>query len=275
MCRRMLFLSLLLFQAGHVWGMQDSFIPMDLLPSILKHTIWQNEKDAALPAVAVIRNHTLQFVCRDFRRIFWDCFTLQQKDKIIAILLLQTKMDHHLVGIAVSMGASLYPILHYFVTYYLLDDAINNVSAIVDMADAAVMNQADEQKITPLHVAIRQGPIKMVKLLLSCPVVDVNKTLPLSTAVSADRIEKLKLLLAHPDIQINAVNELGETPLFALANELWLDIDRLRFTIDLLIKSGIDSTIKNNDGYTALDIVRDYARAVVAQELEKAFAVKK
>jgi ankyrin repeat protein len=124
-------------------------------------------------------------------------------------------------------------------------------------------------------LAVERNRFEIVKLLLNCLLVDVNKTIPLCSAVHSKRINCLKLLLAHPNIQINAVNEYNETALFFIADYFWRDEkDALREVIDLLIKAGIDSTVKDNYGDTVFDVVRRQARAEVCEVLTQAFAVE-
>lgn len=277
----LLFLSLVMFQIGHVDGMELPILPMDLMPDIIKYAMWLDTKDAIWRPInnnawnSIKRSHTLQLVSKDFKHMFWNCFTLQQKDYVIRRLLGMEKWNKYLVDTAVSMRASLYPILKHSIK----EDHLESVRVIVAIGDAEVINKIDDSGYypsTPLHLAIDKTNFRLVKLLLDCPVIQVNKIAPLCRAVSNKNIKMVELLLAHPQIEVNALDENRETALFAIADYFWTgETDTLRLIIDLLIEAGIDSSIKNKQGKTAFDVVRDEARHEVFQVLEQAFAVEK
>ncbi len=271
MYRKILLLSLFLSHAAH--SMESSqIIPMDLMPDIIKYSLGgsniRHKNERALHTIN--HNYTLQLVCKDFKRIFWNCFNLKEKDFVIWKLLSHKKKNsRYLVDVAISMKASIYPILKHAICEKYNPECIR---AIVAIGNAKVINRINFVGQTPLNLAIMADHYDIVQLLLDCPMIDVNATVPLYAAVHRKNIEMIKLLLAHPQIQINAVNEYGETALFAIAEDFWRDIDNLRLTIDLLIKAGIDSSIKNNYGNTALDIMRNEAQDVVFKALEDALS---
>jgi len=144
------------------------------------------------------------------------------------------------------------------------------IRAIIALDDTHVINKVTTQRedpdiptsrhifVTPLYLAVMKDNVDAVKLLLDCPLTQVNKTVPLYRAVRNENVEIVKLLLAHPKIQINAVDAYGETALFAAAVipgcDLRLYKNRLSCIVALLINAGIDSSIENNNGKTALDV---------------------
>jgi hypothetical protein len=214
-------------------------------------------------------------ICKDFRRIFWNCFTLPEKDRVIHQLLFWHKKGRNdIFDMAVVIKASLYPILKWAIHC----NDLECVRAIVATEDVRLINTIDKSEDyprTPLALAIVCNLCDMAQLLLDCPVTDVNVAVPLYAAVKCKNIEMIKLLLAHSQIQINAVTEFGETALFAIVENFWSDdADNLRLIIDLLLNAGIDASIKNSDNKTALDVARYEAQAIVAQELEQALAKK-
>ncbi len=279
MYQRILLWSLLLFHAAQSMELPQ-IIPMDLIPDIIKYALCDEEIRLSLfnqknyqVLYTIQSKYTLQLVCKYFKRIFWNCFTLKEKDFLIwRLLKFQKKDSRYLVDVAVSMQASIHPILSHALEVQYNPECIR---AIVAIGDDKVINRIETKwnwQKTVLNMAIMADHYDIVQLLLDCPMIDVNATVPLYAAVHRKNIEMIKLLLAHPQIQINAVNEYGETALFAIAEDFWRDIDNLRLTIDLLIKAGIDSSIKNNYGNTALDIMRNEAQDVVFKALEDALS---
>jgi hypothetical protein len=265
-------------------SMEICVIPIDLMPSIIKHAIWSEAKNNAwnirnaTVLETIKKTHSLQLVCKYFERFFWDCFSQEEKDGIICYLLrYKSERNGCLVDMALRSGARLSLILHHFIKYSKVEkDALNVVADVVAVADAQAMNALSvHEEITPLHSAVKHCTIPMVKLLLTSSVIDVNLTVPLSTAVSPGRIEKMKLLLAHPDIHVNTCDEYGETALFGLSNNIWSGTENLLTeAIDLLIRAGIDETIQNESGKTALDIARYEAQQIVADKLAEALEKK-
>lgn len=246
--------------------------PMDLWPAIINYTLRAEGESDDLWSI-INRNCALQMACKDFKRIFWDCFSLQEKDNVIHRLLYWKKKDtRDVLDIAISIQANLYPLLRH--TIHL--SKLECVRAIVAIGDASVINKIDNggnYPMTPLALAIISKYYDIAQLLLNCPVIDVNATVPLYAAIRNKNIEMIKLLLAHPQIQVNAVNEFGDTALFAITESFWSeDVDNLGFIIDLLLNAGIDASIKNSDNKTALDVARNEAQEVIGKELECALA---
>lgn len=268
--------------------------------------LWQTLKRA------LKGSYQLQMVSKDFMRVFWDCnhfasqnrFTLEEKDEVIATLLRQWNQGNFhdtylnfspippIADMAVNMGASLLPILEgSIVTTRKCRPEF--VRVVVDAGNSEVINQVNSWDSTPLLNAIvyagfsekdKNGHLKIIKLLLTHPDIQVNpitgqtkQRCPLYWAVYHSKIEIIKLLLAHPDIQVNSVDgyHTGETALFAAVKTSWPSLALFRSVIDLLINAGADSSVKNKDGQTALDVARSYTTADKAEELERALAMEK
>ena len=132
----------------------------------------------------------------------------------------------------------------------------------------------------PLGEAVSKENVEVVKLLLArseiqvaCSMTDVNETFLLREAVRKENVEIVKLLLAHPKIRVNAVNENGETALFVVANSHEYNCqfakNSLHGIIALLIQAGIDTTVKNKNGYAAFDIACQPVQAMIKKALAK------
>lgn len=256
------------------------------------------------------RFHQLQYVSKDFKRIFWeylkthDRFSLEEKDEFIATLLRMWNQGmyhtHYLnwspmppiADIAVNIRANLYHILYDSIVVTNQKCNPKFVSIVIDACDSNIINYRDSGGYDILWFAIAyaefskesdNGHLKIIKLLLSHPDIQVNPlpgqkrpSCALYWAVYHNRIDIVQLLLAHPNIQINAVDGLyqGDTALFAAVRN-FSDITTFSSMIDLLIAAGIDETITNKDGKTALDVARQYPhRAEKAKVLEEALAEK-
>jgi len=143
------------------------------------------------------------------------------------------------------------------------------IRAIFDLGDTDIINKVTVQQenphdsksrfifVTPLYLAVMHDNVDAVKLLLDCPLTNINKHVPLYRAVLNENVEIVKLFLAHPKIQINAVDAYGETALFAAAvipkyDRLYKN--RLSCIVALLLQAGIDSAIVNNDDETAPEL---------------------
>lgn len=239
------------------------------------------------------RNCALQLVSQYFKTAFWYClrsqerFSLLEKDTLIAHFKDQycwPKKGYRegipVLDIAVSIQASLYPIFMGAIYTPHINSTCNPqmVGAILEIAGDKVLNGLNNGFL-PIWYAIAYDHLEIVKLLLTHPAIQVNpkhgQSCPLYWAVYYKKIEMVKLLLAHPDIEVNAANSSnGETPLFAVISSR-MCIDKALSMIDLLIKAGADSTIKNKDGETALDLARRYKNTDKVEALEKALAMKK
>ncbi len=333
MCRKILLLSLFLFQTVH--GMQTfQSTYRDGMKKIFEYAMWVEVKSLEgwrfgqpLPEPSndawhtIRRNYTLQLVSKHFKSVFWDCFALQEKDFVIQMLLRfngkNKKSCNDLVDIAVSMQASLYPLLRHALCEKYNPACVRAILAIgdtdvINKAGSGVIDRLDDKSLnclkTPLYLAIEMRHIDSAKLLLDYPMIDVNATFPLGEAVNKENVEVIKLLLtrseiqvalsndvnaifllreavrkenveivklllAHPKIRVNAVNENGETALFVAVNSHEYNREfaknSLHGIIALLIQAGIDTTVKNKNGYTAFDIACQPVQEMIKKALAK------
>lgn len=254
------------------------------------------------------RNHALRRISKNFTPVFWHCFNLynfpsQEKDDVIADMLrMWNQGNFHgtyltfspippIADIAINMGADLKPVLrNSIVTTRKCRPEF--VRTIINAGKNDVINHIDSYGCTPLHDAIvyagfsndtTNEHFKIIQLLLSHPGTHVNpmegqtkQICPLFWAVYHNHIEIVKLLLAHPDIQVNATDgwHFKETALFA-AIRSHTSLTEFHSMIDLLITAGIDETIANKDGKTALDIAHSETYyAPRAEILKQALAMK-
>jgi hypothetical protein len=314
---KLFFLTLLLLQPECIIGMQLSSVPIDIWPAIIKYAAseslpkhdpieeekyvyaknaeWTRQNEDLIEYKqkryrtkvintharnTMIKHHTLQLVCKDLRRMFWDCFTEQEKDAALTFLLKKEKFIPCLVDIAVSMQASMNPILSFCLRereeYYLEDAHAMNLEymrAILAIDNAKAINGTYPDHIGSfLRQSLFYCADDIVALLLNCPMVDVNATNPLNVAMSMKSLEINKLFLSRPDINVNAVDGRGETVLF-YAGHRWTK-EKFSIILDLLIKAGIDSTIKDKDGKTVFDVARSTWKPEMVAILEQAFAQK-
>lgn len=330
---KLLLLSLLIAQAGCISGMQLSDMPMDIMRFIVRDVMWidvestdNNQKskickkhilDAEIMAIynmwpdalfeqnersgqngvwhTIKRNHALQLVSKNLRRIFWSCFalpefTLQERDIFIASLLCMWNTNDFqikprseypmppIAEIAVNMQASLYVVLYKAISSQKCNLEFVRVILTSDNADEVINRTL--YGFTPLSLAVIHGHLEVVKLLLLHPAIDVNDTHPLYRAVDHGQLEMVKLLLAHPQVKVNAKRYNGETALFACINRYsnsYLYLAPSRSLLDLLINAGADSALKNKKGETVLDVARGMPnlQSEVLEIFEQVFAEKK
>ncbi len=333
MCKKTLLLSLFLFHAAH--GMQIfQGTCRDGMKIIFEYAMWKDQKVEICESTVntesmydnfmgfegetkkkehtanqnglwhtIKRNHHLQLVSKDFKCVFWNCFSsqerfsLQEKDAVISSLVRMWRkgspvdfpnfglMPLLLLDIAVNIRANLYPIFIGSIYTPHSDQKCNPqmVDAILNIAaDTKIINNVDMSGFTPLWFAIAYDHLEIVRLLVAHPVTQVNQITghnkavsPLYWATYYHRIEMIKLLVARPDIDVNALDHYtGETPLFASVLIAWPSMDVFRSVIDLLIDAGADSTVKNKNGQTVFDInYQNVANQV--EVLKQVLAMKK
>ena len=104
---------------------------------------------------------------------------------------------------------------------------------IDEFGDQLDINKGDKDGFTPLSIAVQQGYLDLVKLLLSVNTIRVNQRVrkgrealsaPLYLACAnftetnkAVNTGIIQALLNHPEVDVNLPNQQGETPLFAAA----------------------------------------------------------
>ena len=124
----------------------------------------------------------------------------------------------------------------------------------------------NNEKATALGLAIANGNLEIVSLLLRHTALDVNKYgeggTALHEAVQRGRVEILPLLLDHPAIDVNAKPDNGNTALHvALSAGVSNSLDRIhrdRMGELLLGHKSIDPTIRTPSGDTALELAERY-----------------
>ena len=109
-------------------------------------------------------------------------------------------------------------------------------------------------KLTPLMLAVRDGHVEIVRVLLAHERVDVNQArtrdggTALLWACHTGHVEIIKLLLAHDGIDVNQASTSGVTPLFTACAEVHVEAIKL-----LVAHEGIDVNQPRTDsGITPL-----------------------
>lgn len=121
---------------------------------------------------------------------------------------------------------------------------------------AAKINLTSNMASIALYMAAAEGYQNIVIFLLQAPEINVNYKIPtayfatssLMQAAFHNDEEIVKILLATPDININDQDKWGNTALMFAVSADHKNI------IKLLLDAGADSSIKNRNGETAIDI---------------------
>jgi len=113
----------------------------------------------------------------------------------------------------------------------------NNLERVKNaLEEGARINARDEQDLTPLHLAVRQGYTDIVTLLLAHPEINVNvragNNTPLYEAVRQSHTKIVTLLLARPQIDVNAKGEYGCTPLYKASQFSYYKSDIVALLLD-------------------------------------------
>jgi ankyrin repeat protein len=158
----------------------------------------------------------------------------------------------------------------------------NNVQAVrsllmnvQDPVDDILLNQADEDGITPLHVACHKGHFEVAKSLLHMTNIEVNLAshrglTPLYVASTAGHFQIVKMLLMMDKIQVNQASNKELTPLFVACHHGHTRIVEL-----LLEADGIQvnhATI--NDGRTPLYVASQKNHLDIVRLLLKADGIE-
>ena len=138
----------------------------------------------------------------------------------------------------------------------LLDD-ITHIEQV-----KAYLNNPDENGMTALHRAARDGDVEHLTKLLKVKGIDVNVQnpshlwakgyTPLHYAADNGHAECVKLLVNTPGINVNAQDKFLRTPLHFAAMNLHLECIQL-----LLAAKGINVNLKQCENFAALKLVED------------------
>ncbi len=146
---------------------------------------------------------------------------------------------------------------------------INLIKLLLSRNDINV-NAKNNEGDTALHFATRGCFTEIMKLLLAKPDLDVNAKdnegrVALHYAAMLGQQDSVKLLLNNKGIDINAQDKHGRTVLFSIYKEHG---DLMK----LLLESGANPFIKDNDGKTALDSAQENNFPVIVDLLKQAEA---
>lgn len=119
---------------------------------------------------------------------------------------------------------------------------------------AYVEEQTEEIEL-PLHDAARRGNVSFLREYLKEGIsgtgLDAAGNTPLYWAARTGHLECANELLNLLNPVINAQNKMGDTPLHVAASHGHLEM------INLLLEHDADTTLKNNDGFTAEELSSD------------------
>lgn len=119
----------------------------------------------------------------------------------------------------------------------------------------AKVNVYNDARETPLHTAVRtkRYPVDKIQELLKRPEIKVNEVnkngmTPLMLAVSLKSADVVKTLLADSRVNINMRGQAGNTALHFASRDGWDE------GVKLLLGSGADATICNDDGHNSYEV---------------------
>ena len=136
----------------------------------------------------------------------------------------------------------------------------------------AKVNVHNIARETPLHTAVRTGryPVDKIQELLKRPEIKVNEVnkngmTPLMLAVSLRSTDVVKTLLADSRVNINMRGQAGNTALHFASRDGWGE------GVKLLLKSGADATIPNDDGRNSYEVGVNNCSPEVSEMVHKKF----
>ena len=140
--------------------------------------------------------------------------------------------------------------LHLAVTLKNNEEIINCL-----INNGADINLKNSKAQTPLHLACGKNRIENINVLLMNPKINYNPIdylgfTPLIKACASQAYEVVKAFLRSNEIKINFQDKIGNTALHYLCED-----EKFELAIEL-IKKGGDVKIKNNEGKTALDLIK-------------------
>ena len=157
-----------------------------------------------------------------------------------------------------SRGNNLPSLLHLLQTYPSLNPNWANPAASYTSA---------------LHVAAKEGHVRIVEVLMAVPAVDLNRvningSSPLLCAVWGGQPEVLRIFLKDPQVDVNLPDSRGATPLWLAAS-----LGQL-YAVQLLLsfRVNVNPHIGAVGGGTPLDVARRKRRTQVAELLERFMA---
>ncbi len=147
--------------------------------------------------------------------------------------------------------------------YAVFNDDFNLTKKLIEK-DHIDIDSKSKAGISPLHIAVKNRDLPMVKLLLKegadIDIQDNNGLTPLHYAIGQRRFEIVKYLVFH-DADINIKNIYGISPLHQAAYTGDLK------TVEFLIQAGADINAKNRLGATPYDLAKAKDRQRVANYL--------
>ncbi len=132
------------------------------------------------------------------------------------------------------------------------DSNSSSIQYIFDFGIELDINAEDNDGNTPLVNATSYNSKNIAKLLIkngADPNIHGDVPPLYYTSQYPDNYELVKLLI-EKGANVNAIDDLGETPLFAASNRGGID------NVKLLLDSGANTKIKNNNGETAADVAK-------------------
>lgn len=130
-------------------------------------------------------------------------------------------------------------------------------------ADLNFIYSFETQLVTPLMISALEGNVSMVDYLLEKPMVIINKkgtqgeTALMYAAQGNNTIIIQKLCSKMTPEQINAQNNNGDTALVYCFKRI--NLLKTQLAINALLKAGMDPNIKNQQGKSAKDFIKNYS----------------
>ncbi|MFT3789326.1 MAG: ankyrin repeat domain-containing protein [Tepidisphaeraceae bacterium] len=186
-----------------------------------------------------------------------------------ALLLAVQGRDHDGVRAALADGASTEPTSQDGRTpllWAIADDDRSTVELLLNHgADSCHMTPTG---LTPLAAAACHGDTLLVERLLAAgaePNPDHGRPAPLAAAASSGNADTVRMLL-RAGADVNATARGRQSALHVAAENVNVSQD----VIDLLLASGCDPTLRDEDGATPADLARAAGRDAIARRIESA-----
>lgn len=146
--------------------------------------------------------------------------------------------------------------------------------------DRIRVNLPSKDGETPLALACRFGAFEIVRMLLSCPNININtrdtlfQRTPLHEAVTVRCVESIKLLVQDPKCDINVQDKEGRTPLHLIAASYHVTkqaVEIVKAFVKDPTKCDINLNVQDKEGRTPLHSIVLARNSYTAEEVQNQY----